>query len=430
MSCSRRARWIAAYLFLFAASPVAAEPIDLDLHGAIARAVERAPDGVAARGRIGEAEARRVDAGLRWRDNPELELAVGPRFASDGGAAAVGSGDRSADLSVRLGQSFTRGHSARLALTDAGVAQARAEVAATERELARDVSLAFYAALHADRVVDATRRAEELATRAADAANRRRAAGAISDLEVDLARAAMGRARSAARAAESERAAALGALAAMIGAAPDDVLVLRGDLHPIAPSERPGRESRGPSTRRDDAARSGQSGERADLRAIAAERAVAAAEERVARATSGWQLGAFVEYAREENAQIVLGGLRVTLPAWNRGQGARAERRAREARIETTLAARSAVAARETRDARDALAHAREAVELFEAEVLPFLDDAEGLLERSIEAGTLPIREYLVVRGELLDGRREYLDRLLALAQADVNARFAAGEMP
>ncbi len=461
MSCFRPARWIAACLFLFAASPVAAESIDLDLRGAIARAVERAPDGVAARGRIGETEARRVDANQRWRDNPELELAAGPRFGGAGtgagGGAGADLGDRSTDVSVRLGQSFSRGRSARRALADAGVAHARAEAGVTERDLARDTALAFYAALHADRMVDASRRAEELATRAADAANRRRAAGAITDLEVDLARAAMGRARSAARAAESERATALGHLAALVGAAPDDILVLRGDLRPPHGSPRSPRASgeaarRGaspasPSTRREDAARSGQTEghldrsqglamapggavERADLRAIAAERPVAAGEERVALAASGWQLGAFVEYAREEDAQLVLGGLRVTLPAWNRAQGARAERRAREARIDATLTARRAVAAREVRDANDALAHAREAVEVFEVEVLPMLDDAEGLLERSIEAGTLPVREYLVVRGELLDGRREYLDRLLRLARADLDARFAAGELP
>jgi cobalt-zinc-cadmium efflux system outer membrane protein len=422
MSRVRRARLYGAAWCLLLIGEAAAEPIELDLPGAIARAAQRAPEGVEARGRVGEAEARRVDAGVRWRDNPELEVGAGPRFG--------GGGSTEVDVSVRLGQGFTRGRGARQALAAAGVAQAQAEQAAVDRALAREVALGFYAALHADRVVDATRAAEELATRAADAATRRRAAGTITDLELDLARAAMGRARAAARAAEGDRAAALGRVAGLVGAAPDEVIVLRGDLRPDAASEPPGRESRGASIRRGAAARSGPSVQRADLQAIAAEREGAIAEERVASASSGWQLGAWVEYAREEDAQIVLGGLQITVPAWNRGQGARAEARARAARVDATVETRRTAAQREVRDANAALTYAREAVELYEAEVLPVLDDAAGLLERSIDAGTLPVREYLVARSELLDGRREYLDRLLALAQAHVNARFAAGEMP
>jgi hypothetical protein len=42
----------------------------------------------------------------------------------------------------------------------------------------------------------------------------------------------------------------------------------------------------------------------------------------------------------------------------------------------------------------------------------------------------LPVSEFLVARSELLDGRREYLARLLALAQARVETRVAAGVSP
>jgi hypothetical protein len=40
------------------------------------------------------------------------------------------------------------------------------------------------------------------------------------------------------------------------------------------------------------------------------------------------------------------------------------------------------------------------------------------------------VNDYLVARQELLDGRREYLERLLALARAAATVRFIAGGAP
>ncbi|HET9620933.1 MAG TPA: hypothetical protein VFP84_06195, partial [Kofleriaceae bacterium] len=118
------------------------------------------------------------------------------------------------------------------------------------------------------------------------------------------------------------------------------------------------------------------------------------------------------------------------LPIWNRGQG---ERAAATARAELAIAGRDATAraaAREIGDALAAYALARDAVDAFERDVVPVLDDSERLLERAIAERQLAVSAYLVARQEIVEGRREHLERLRALARADAAARFAIGGAP
>jgi len=112
---------------------------------------------------------------------------------------------------------------------------------------------------------------------------------------------------------------------------------------------------------------------------------------------------------------------------WERGQGPAAAARARAARAAEQHRALVRTASREVQDAAAAYASARQAVAIFEADVLPVLDDTERLLARTVDAGQLAVADYLVARRELLDGRREYLDRRLAAAKAEVAARAAGG---
>jgi len=397
-----------AALLIFCATPAAAGEVVLDLRAALDRAAARAPEAIAARGRVGEAEATRVAASVRFPDNLELAVAGGPRR----GAATT------TDLSVELGQRVALGgrRGARRAIADATVAEARASAAAAVRAVELGAALAFYRALHAERVVDVARRGEELAARAAAVAARRRTAGDITDLDADLARAAAGRARAAVRAAEAARAVAVGELATVVAAAPDDVLVLRGDLGAAQALTLGALE---PAT-----------AARPDLRALAAEGEVAAAERRHADALAWPELGLSIGYDREEDATILRAGLALSLPVWERGQGVRAEARARAARVAAEHEAAWRAASRQVRDAFAAYESAREAVLAFEADVVPVLDESDALLARSVDAGTVAVADYLVARQELLDGRREYLDRLLALAEARVTAQVVAGVAP
>jgi outer membrane protein, heavy metal efflux system len=277
-----------------------------------------------------------------------------------------------------------------------------------------EAALAFVDALHAQRLVEQATHAAELAQRAADVANRRRAAGDITDLDVGLATAAAGRARSAVSAAEAELAEAVGRLAPLVGVGVEDTIVLRGELRPQSGLTLADLEP----------------AQRADVLALEAERALADAEKRLARADGKPDLGLWIGYQREEDANIVLGGIRFTLPLWERGQGGVAQARARSSRVAAEIAVTRRAASRQVRDAFAAYEHARAAVEIFEADVLPALDDTEQLLTRSVDAGTIAVSDYLLARQELLDGRRDYLELSRALARARVTAQLTAGVMP
>lgn len=395
------ARLIAAALFAHSCS-ASAEPIALDLGGALARAHRNAPDAIAARGRIAQAEAGVAGAGVIFESNPELEGGLGPRFVPG----------TPIEVDARLTQDlepWRRG--ARRHLAGAERAHALAEADVARRDLDRDVALAFYEALFASQLADQMQRAEAFAQRAADAAQRRRQAGEITDLDVNLARVALGRARAATQLENAEQTRAIGRLAVLVGASESDTLTLTGTLEPPPLPHQPGAA-------------------RADVRALERERDVASAEHAKAVAAGRPDLGLFVAYDREDTDSIVLGGLTLTLPVWNAARGARAAARAHEHTASELRDATVRIAARQLADAMAAYRSTKQAVDTFERDILPILDDSEQLLEKSIDQGQIAISDYLVARQELLNGRRDHLERQLALAKAAITVRYVAGGQP
>jgi cobalt-zinc-cadmium efflux system outer membrane protein len=401
-----RARLACAALTLLCAATADAEPLTIDLPAALVRARSHAPDAIAALARLREAETGRIGARVRFTENPEIELGAGQRFGDP----------RSTPLEARARQPLELGRrAARITAADAAATHGRAVADADLRELNHEVENAFDDARYADLVVSLTAKPEDVAARVVQAAERRRAAGDVTDLEVDLAKVALGRARSAVAAARAERADAIGTLAVLIGAKPDDVITLAGDLRPA------------PLTL--EVLRRAVPG-RADVRALDARARQARAEGALARANGRADLGVWIGYERDEGDSIVVGGISVTLPLWNRSQGERALARARERSAELQRDARTSAASRQVVDAFEAYESARSADEIFERDVTPSLADAEALLERSVDAGQMAVSEYLIARQELLAGRRDQLDRQLALAKAAAMARFVAGVSP
>jgi outer membrane protein TolC len=120
----------------------------------------------------------------------------------------------------------------------------------------------------------------------------------------------------------------------------------------------------------------------------------------------------------------------VSLPFWNRAQGEQAAAAAREISAHDVRDATARAADRQLEDALAAYISAKQAAETFAREVIPLLDDSEGLLQRRIDAGQIAISEYLVARQELLSARREYLERQLAVAKAAAMVCFVAGLTP
>jgi outer membrane protein TolC len=400
------ARWIAAALVLHSLS-AAAEPIELDLPGALARAHRLAPGAIDARGRVAEADAKMVGARRWFTANPELDAGAGPRLISGSPI----------DLDARIEQDLEPGRRGpRLRVAHAEAGQARASAAATLRELDREVSAAFVDVLFADRAATLARHGEELAQRAATAADRRRAAGEITDLDANLARVALGCGRAAVQAALAQRAGAVSRLAELIGARPGDAITARGDLTALAVPAPDAIHAAGAA--------------RPDVRAWQAEREVAIAEQAQAVASGRPALALWASYRREDTDDVLMGGLRVTLPIWNHAQGELAASRARELHASDARDAALRAADRQLVDALAAYDAARQAVEVFARDVAPLLDGSERLLQQTVDAGQIAVSDYLVARQELLNGRREHLERLLAFARAAVELRYVAGGTP
>jgi len=400
-----RAWLVGAALLIPWVRPAHAGPLTLDLPTALARARERAPEAVAALASIADARARRVGADV-FTHNPELSLGGGARFGEP----------RTLALRAQLSQELELGRrGARVRVADAGVQHAIATSEAELRELGFEVAVLFIDARAAELEVDLAQHDAAVAVRAVEAAQRRRKAGVITDLDVNLATIAVGRARSAVKAAQSRRAVAIGELAALVGAREDEAITLAGDLRP-APLAL-------------DALRATVA-TRADVRAIEAEERVARAEGSLATAAARPDLGLWIAYERDEADTIAIGGLTIALPVWNRAQGDKAAAAARESGATRQRVALAGAATRQIVDAFEAYVRSREAVDVFDRDIAPLLADSEQLLEKSIESGQIAISDYLVARQQILDGRREQLQRELQLANAAATARFVAGMAP
>ncbi len=242
----------------------AARGEDLTLDRALALARERAPTVVAAQFAIGEARGRLAGAAVLLRDNPVLDGAAGPRLKGQGGES----------LEARLGfsQALELGgkRGARVDAAEADVARAGAGAENALRGALREVAVAFFRALHATQSLALAHRAEAMAGEIVRIAERRLAAGDVSRLDVNLARAAHARAGAVVLGAEARRDDALGEVRVLLGIGAADPLTVHGALAaPAVPSL---------------TALQTAAADRPDLRALDAEMHTAEAEARLGRA--------------------------------------------------------------------------------------------------------------------------------------------------
>jgi cobalt-zinc-cadmium efflux system outer membrane protein len=390
-------------------SAALAREITLDYKTTLDLAAERAPAVIAARGRVGEARGKRAGAAVRFTTNPDLDIAAGSRFLG---------GDTSTDFEIGIGQTFELGgrRGARLDAADADIAATEADADDAVRLVLRDAAIAYYRALAAEERLRLAQGVERVAADIVAATEKRLAKGDAVELEVNLAKSARGRARAAVRAAEADREAALGELRELLALDPGDTVAVKGDL----------------AARRaynlDELLALAR--KRPDLGLLDAERDEGAALVRLGDGYAWPDLRLGFTYAKEEDADILLGGLTITFPLFERGQEHKQLGRAKVARATNEkeslwrsieAAVRAAFAVYEKRVA---------AVDEFEKNVLPLLDESDRLLTKSYEEGQIALADYLVARRELLDARTEYVERLLEMAEASAELDAVAGVRP
>jgi cobalt-zinc-cadmium efflux system outer membrane protein len=347
-----------------------------------------------------------IEASARFRDNPAIEGAAGPR---------TGSGGRGTDVEFGVSQQFETGgqRQARIAGARAAVDRQRAEGQRAIRDVVFEAASAFVDAVAATERLQIAEGADTIARELLNASERRFALGDIAAIDVNLARIDAARSTATLVAARADLTAAAGTLRAILRIPATEPLELRGSLDLPPP----------PAIDRLEASVD----QRPEFAVWQADIREADAQVQLGRALRRPDLGVRIAYAREEADTIVLGGLTVTLPAFQKGEGTRAAgiARASRARTEAELARQTVVA-----ELRTAYAvyeqHAALAAALAQ-NALPILADNENLARRSYDAGEMNLMDALLIRRDAVDTRLAIVDRRREAARSRLMVDFIAG---
>lgn len=389
------------------AAVLAGEMFDVD--AAVRHALAHNPDIMTTQAEVGAAEARQRQSALLFQTNPQVGAAAGPRDS-----------DRmSTDYSVELSQQVEVGgqRPARAEAARANLDASRARLAWRRVEIAASVRESFGRVLAAQRLFDVARESEGTAQQAREAAERRFRAGDISRIEINAARVERGRSAQERSRAEQRAAVALAELQLLLALAPDDTLVVRGELpNPSAqpPAELQSLISKAIETR-------------ADLQATRAELEGARAESKLA--SREWlpspRIGASV--AHEEGADIIQGLLGFDLPAFNRNQAGRGAASARVVQAEQSLQALRRRAEQETRLAHLRLRVAEDAASAYASEVVTAMQENLDLSHRAYQASQIDFTQLLLIRRASLESQRGYVEAREELNAARAQLNRAVG---
>jgi cobalt-zinc-cadmium efflux system outer membrane protein len=365
----------------------------------------------AAQLRIAEARGDLTGASLRLVNNPEFTGGAGPRV----GPNTATRGRFSTDLELGVEQRFEMGgqRAHRVERARAGVEAATASASDIRRVVGLAVARTFYGTHVAERRSALLEENARLARELHGIAVRRLDAGEGTALKVHTARIRLAEVERRTLAARVAFDRATVRLAELLGVPPDTRLRLGGGL-PTGDTAPPAdllvmRALRA----RPDLAAAGQ-----QVRLAQASIGLADAEARPDIA-----VGAF--YGREEGANIVTTTFRLPIPLFNKNQGARERARATKQRGAAEQEAVRLSIESEVRQARLEYEHARQALNLYTAEVVDAQQESADLLRRAFEAGEVSLQDVIVVQRELLDGREGFLEATLAVALA--RAQLLAG---
>lgn len=394
-------RWyLCVPILCLGVSSARADETSLTLQRVVELARTRAPSTVIARSRTDEARAALVGARRVATRNPMLEADVGPRW-SDGTSLDV---QTSFAVPLDLGGRRTK----RIAVVNADIRREELEALSVQRQAIGAAVTAYYQVLHADRRAALATDRVKLAEAAEVTARQRNRAGDVAEFEVNLARGEVSRAQSGVAAAKSDQLRARGQLATVLGlpiAAADVV----GELADRSMFER----------------KVDTSVARPDLRVLAQEAELARAESKLARAERWPNLDLRITYEHERDANIVLGGIGISIPLFEHGQGDEARASARAKRAEAELQLRTGLATTHVSSARETYVAAVAAVSILEQQAVPLSVENETAAAASYRAGKIDLGTLLLIRREALDTRREHLDRLLEAALAGIELWIA-----
>ncbi len=407
---------IAALLLLFLARPnlalaQAERSQSLDLSEALALARKNSPLLEAATARIAEAQGDLTQASLLLIDNPELQVAAGPRFLSEPG------GGSELDAEVGLAQRFEIGGQRRhrMARAEALAVASEAQSNDSQRVVAHAVASVFYEAMGAAETLQLTEDNAALAENLYDIATSRVSAGAAAPLEENTARIRRAEATRQLVQAETLLRTAKLRLATTLGIDLTTQLQLKGAL--------PESATLPPLSELLALASANHPQLLASRATVEAEQSAAA----LARAEAWPDVSLGVAYARDEGDDIVMGGLTFEVPVFNRNQGERARANAASRRAAAAARSERLEVESQVRQSYAEYEAATRSVAAFDADVLLSHRENLKLIEAMFRAGKIQYVDVVLLQRELIEGRLGYLEARLELARAEVATRAAAG---
>ena len=398
---------VAACLGICIASPgVLNAQTVLTLEETIARTRNQAGPVAVARVRVAEGEADLIDVSPRFRENPIVEGATGPR---------TGNGARSTEVELSVLQPVETGgqRRARMATAQATIERLRAEVLQASRTSVFEAASAFLAGVAATERLQITEEGDRVARDLLNSTERRYAFGDVAAIDVNLARIEASKASAALVSARADLTEAVGTLRVALRLPPDEPIELRGSLELPAPPVVD--------------ALVATIDQRPEFAILQAEERSGLAQSALGRALRSPDVGFRLAYERDQLDNIFLGGLTLSFPAFQRGQGilARGVAQSNTARMQTAVTRDRIIA--EVRTAY-AVYEQREALSTaLRTSTAGALADNEQLARRSYETGEMSLMNYLLIRRDVLDTRLTVIERRLDAAVSRLAVDFAAG---
>ena len=397
--------------------PIADDPAEMLVRRALITNRELA----AARVDVTRAHARLRQAGLL--PNPVLEV------EQTGGALGLSEGEveRRAEISIPIEYGGKR--SRRIDVAEAELHAAEALVRNRERRIAADVRRSYVGAVAAARELAFTNELAQIDAEIGKVLELRVREGDAPPLEANLLRVETNRLLSQRAMLEGRRRGAELELATIIGASPDERIELGatyGDGIGVPAVEEAVRLALG---------------RRPDLRAADLQITAAEAGLNLATAQALPDISVFGGYATgrggfddtpvgplTDEDQMINAGVAISLPVFNRNQGARAEA---AAAIEQARRLRSLIELQIRAEVESAIARFRAAdaaVEVFRQGVINQSAENVRVMRAAWEAGAFTITEFLAERRRLVDAQRELTDALTERASALIDLQAAVAE--
>lgn len=387
----------------------ASEARPVSLEQLLRYAEEHAPRLLVARSQRARARAEQVRADVLLPSNPELSVALGPRFENTPTGL-----DIEASLMQELEISGARG-----ARRDAAARvheRVEAEIEQARWELSCEVREAFRRALVEEQRVALERQVLSFQGEVLRVVERQIHAGEIGPLSLRLAQAEVAQAQQLLAAAEQSLYSLLLRLAQLTGWPAHSPPHVLGVLD--TPSEPPDLATLVKRARehlpqlRASAARARE----AEARSVVAER-------------EGWPRPSIgVQYQRESNRamegiyNIVLGAVSLPIPVFQTNQAGRADARAELELAQAEQLAQTQLLSAQIAQARSELVAAAGRMQAYRGEILPHFEENLRLLARSFELGEIDLmalsaarERFLQIQADALHAQREYSVALSAL---------------